>query len=291
VLEDLRAKQIQHLRRVSKYFCSLIDNNLNALAQSVEGRAHLRLQLFLNSTILPPTNLTFLQALTRFIEHRSIAATLEERMFDCYGFALLWYCRHGGTFPFLRPPHAEAVFVMQLRDATNVLMDVHLRYHLPYTYQQSSAGTEPIVGINVNIFMRASRNVRTRYGWDDDSLREWYWQLRWTPGGYLRARPLPERGQGGTDDDDELLCWPLTELSRHPTTILDSIRRSRWKHGLCSITALTQHFGIPAMPLTRYLAYCVESEWAWNQVKRAVVDVQALSLFERAAVLDEMYRY
>ena len=148
-----------------------------------------------------------------------------------------------------------------------------------------------MVGINVNTFMRAFRNVRTRYGWDDGSLRQWYWQLRWTPGGYLRARPLPERGQGETDDDDELPCWPLTELNRHPTAVPDSIRWSRWRNRLCSITALTQHFGIPAIPLTWYVTYCVESAWAWNQVKRAVVDGQALSPLEQAAVLDEMYIY
>ncbi|EME85469.1 uncharacterized protein MYCFIDRAFT_193769 [Pseudocercospora fijiensis CIRAD86] len=159
-----------------------------------------------------------------------------------------------------------------------------------------SRSHDSLVDSTMMKYLELSNNA---YGIDEAVLRSWETDL---VNNGLANLPRDAGQQnflrGPALDEDGIPKYALTPLNVrwlvkrrtwNGSIIRDRAERVQRIDGICPVSRLVEILGVPPLPANGLLAYCVESKWAFDHMRRIVESGEEIDGLLKAMVLKEMF--
>lgn len=273
----------------------MIDVNLRAIAKTASAQELARLKAYVEYYFnYSHDRVAYLEGLRRWCEHRGENTDLDASRQDVWTFMELdrtlerFDCGQG-----LETANLQRETMSRL---TSFYLEQHAILH------QERVRPE-LYNVGGRVCFQDIYSVFTKedtldgIGWNDEDLKAMYNKVVLTPGGYFSTR-----FKSAFDFLYELRqLRVITELKAEPSNgqIIYRHRGDFWAQveRVCktdlagphlTMETLPRIFGLPKLPGSGRLAYCVETDWA---VQAALNAEHGIGPLERAAVLEELYIY
>lgn len=284
ILSKTSAGTIQRARGACSQLRDIVDNPMHEVllfAPSKKALIHVIWQLA-DRILSYAEDESFLDVLHRFYVHRDYQTDVECRHDDFHAFATQWQLHRLRTHIVGLEAGIEKMYII---GKARAIWDVHMHYHAPNLADPNA------VSVALDDFTKGM-SFSAPYAHlcepDSDHLLH---KLQDTPNGILSDVPIlsntPTIGRVVPN-------WPLTGLkimSSETLTGADQAKRDRLP-GCCTVARLQDFTGaqLPPLPESGRFAYCVRTEWAYQQVKNALPGSTVAAAI-RLALVEELFLY
>jgi hypothetical protein len=278
VVSHMTAKQVQRLRRVSKYFCQFIDASSNdaTIFKPIASNTRSFNEL---AQSLVATDTGFLEQFRTFLEHRGIQSDQYIDDDDIVAFKNQWIFTRTNTW------------TRGLRDSVQIfamkLLRVHLRKRIPDVFDSRHGGNKPIDELKLSLTKIGNTIKRgDSIGLSPVDVQSIIDQFK---------REGIFEGQTGEQyvryddvrDGENLPDWHITSL-RECRMICPPLCSPEGLKQLLSVdipsATVSGDYGV----IEGFYAYCVRNEWAYKKIQSATRG-ETLDWKTKARIMDELY--
>ena len=257
IFEQLPAKEVQHLRRVSKELHAFVDGYASKISLTICKREQKRVTDFADTYIFYDKSLSFVEKLARWVYLRGV--WLND---DTHDSSMLLFAHH------VDPEGIEISTVRagQISNLASTIVDLELRHH---------HDRREIMRVGKRLFLRYAARAQSMDLFGRKEIARMYNEVVSSngPGGRLGA-VINDFGISDEQSGNVLRAadhWRLIEKSQWLLTswkyddYYESQDTKHLKHGIYRMASFSQRFGLPQLPRSHIFAYVSEYESTMRQ--------------------------